>query len=85
MRTSAPPERKDVKRVHAAARADREALEAELRSFLNAYREAAAALREQAALLAAGQSARLVQFPPWSFPPAAPGWPLLPGSGEKML
>jgi len=78
VRKSASPERKAVPWVHAAVKADRLALEAERKAFQDEYRAAAAVLRSQAAKLATGQQVQLAPFPQWSFPPAAPSWPLWP-------
>ncbi len=79
VRTSRTPERKAVKRVHAASREARERLEAELDAFEEAYCAAALQLRTESARLAAGQKARAVQFPQWSFPGRAGVWPRWPG------
>jgi REP element-mobilizing transposase RayT len=83
VRTSPEPRAGAIKPVHAARKLDREALLAERKAFEQEYREAAWQLRNEAAVLAAGQPGRLVAFPLWSFPPRAPSCPRWPAPTHK--
>lgn len=84
VRTSAAPESKPIKPVHAARRADLEELLAERKAFEQEYREAVHRLRAAAAQLAAGLPAAMVEFPKWGFPARAPAWPRWPGMSENV-